>query len=123
MNVPKNLLYTSDHLWLEIGGNSATVGITDYAQEEMGDILFVDLPEVGGSFSAGDTFCEVESSKTAQELSLPFDFEITDINESLDDSPENINEDAYGNWIVKISFDGEPSGLLSWEEYENSIEE
>lgn len=122
MNIPVNLKYTKEHLWLDIDGNSAVVGITDYAQEEMGDILFVDLPEPGDTFSAGDTFSELESSKTTQELNLPFDFEISAVNEELDDSPENINEDAYKNWIVKITF-GEVSGLLSCEEYSDAITE
>ncbi len=122
MNVPNNLKYTNDHLWLDINGNTATVGITDHAQEEMGDILFVDLPDVGSSFCGGDTFSEIESSKATQELTLAFDFEVTQVNEALDDSPENINEDAYGSWIVKITFE-EYSDLLSAEEYSSVIAE
>ena len=123
MNIPKELKYTPKHIWLDIMGNEAYVGLTDYAQEEMGDILFVDLPDTEVSFDADETFCEVESSKTTQELSLPFGFSVVEVNDGLDDSPENINEDAYKNYIVKISFDETPSGLLSWEEYENITKE
>lgn len=123
MNIPKELKYTQKHIWLDIMGNEAYVGLTDYAQDEMGDILFVDLPDTEVSFDADETFCEVESSKTTQELSLPFGFSVVEVNDGLDDSPENINEDAYKNYIVKISFDETPSGLLSWEEYENITKE
>ncbi len=118
MNIPTNLLYTDQHIWLAIDGKKATLGITDYAQDEMGDILFVELPETGEMFAAGDTFCEVESSKTTQSLSLPFEFIIDDVNEALEDEPESINEDAYANWIVKIVITSEAKGLIGAGIYE-----
>ena len=123
MNLPKDLKYTKDHIWLDIDGNEATVGLTDYAQEELGEILFVDLPEMGGVYAAGDIFCEIESSKTAQALSLPFGFTVFEQNEELYDSPELLNEDAYANCIANIIIVGDAEGLLSWEEYEALISE
>jgi len=101
MNTPKELKYYKNHLWFSLG-EVITVGLTDFAQEEMGDILFVDLPSEGENFSDGETFMEIESAKATEEFSLPFDFEIVEANEELDDDPEKINEDSYANWIVKI---------------------
>ena len=105
MNYPNDLKYTNPelgHVWIKVDGDNATIGITDFAQDQLGDILFVDLPEVGAEFSKGDVLTEVESSKTASEVPAPFDLEILEVNEDLDDSPENINEDAYANWIAKV---------------------
>ncbi len=115
MSNPTNLLYTKEHLW--INKEEGTVGITNYAQDSLGDILFVDLPEVGTSFSCGDKFTELESSKTNVELSLPFDGEVLEANEELDDEPEKINEDAFGTWIAKFEIKGELSDVMNASEY------
>lgn len=117
---PTNLFYTKAHLW--INKEEGTVGITDYAQDELGDILYVDLPSEGDSFSAGDKFTEVESSKTTVELNLPFDGTVAAVNEDLDDSPENINEDAFGTMIAKFDITSELSDVLTAEEYDAFIE-
>jgi glycine cleavage system H protein len=122
MSNPSNLRYTPEHLWIKENGDTILVGITDYAQEQLGDILFVDLPEAGKSFEPGETFTEIESQKTASELSLPFGAEIVASNEALDDSPELINEDAYANWIAEIKVSGSLEGLLDAAAYEAAIE-
>ena len=110
--------YTKDHLWVTIQGGIATVGITPYAAEQLGDILFVDLPEVGDEISSGDVFSEVESAKTNSELILPFNGEVVEANDELDDSPELINEDAYEAWIAKFKVDEDVlEGLLSALQY------
>ena len=100
MNIPNELKYYTNHLWFLIEDDEITVGITDFAQENMGDILFVDLPAAGDTFSAEEVFTELESSKSTQEISMPFDFEVLSVNEELDDSPELINEDAYKHYIL-----------------------
>ncbi len=117
MNIPKELNYTSSHLWISEDSGEYTMGLTDFAQDQMGDILFVDLPPVGDSFGADEVFCELESSKSTQELTFPFDIQITAVNESLDDSPEGINEDPYGNWILKFKAD-DVSGFMDADAYE-----
>ena len=94
MTFPAELKYTSEHVWVKVEGDTAKLGITEFAQDQLGDILFVDLPEAGATFSAGDVFTEIESSKTASEVPIPVSGEIVAVNEELDDSPENINEDA-----------------------------
>ncbi len=125
MAYPSDLKYSSEHVWVKVEGDTAKLGITEYAQEELGDILFVDLPDVGTTFSAGDIFTEIESSKTASEVPIPVSGEITAVNEELDDSPENINDDAYAAWIVEVKLDDESEldELLSATAYENGLEE
>ncbi len=117
MNIPKELGYTDSHLWININGDTATVGLTDFAQDRMGDILFIDLPSAGDCFEAGEVFSEVESSKSTQQLTFPFDIEVVEVNGELDDSPENINEDPYGAWIIKFTFIDMPA-LLDFTAYE-----
>ena len=123
-NIPEELKYTNEHVWVLVEGDVAIMGITDYAQEQLGDILFVDLPEADEDISAGDVFTELESSKTTSEVSTPVSGIIIESNEELDDSPELINEDAYANWIVKVklSDDSELDELLSAAEYEAGLE-
>lgn len=123
-NIPEELKYTNEHVWVLVEGDVAIMGITDYAQEQLGDILFVDLPEADEDISAGDVFTELESSKTTSEVSTPVSGTIIESNEELDDSPELINEDAYANWIVKVklSDDSELDELLSAAEYEAGLE-
>ena len=123
MSVPGDLQYTKSHEWVRVEGDVATVGITDHAQDELGDVVFVELPEKGTSFSAGDSFGTVESVKAVSDLYAPVGGEVVEVNETLNDSPELINEEPYGGgWMIRlrISEDGE---LLSAEEYEKLVEE
>ncbi len=101
--VPENLRYTKDDEWIKLDGDEATVGVTDYAQDSLSDIVYLELPDVGDSFSAGETFGVVESVKAAADLLMPISGEIVAINEDLIDSPELVNEDPYGKaWMVKV---------------------
>ena len=124
-NIPAELTYTREHVWVKVEGDVATIGVTDFAQEQLGDILFVDIPEVDEDISAGDVFTELESSRTTAEVSTPVSGTIIESNEELSDSPELINEDAYANWIIKVRLfdDSELDELLSADEYEAGLEE
>ena len=122
---PEDLLYTKDHEWIRVEDGTGTIGITNFAQEQLGDIVHVQLPRVGESFSAHDTFGEVESVKTFSELYLPVTGEIIEINEMLTESPELVNSSPYGDgWMVKVrmSATGELDRLLSSSEYEDFVE-
>lgn len=126
MSVPEELRYTSEHEWIDARTDTRLrVGITEYAQDQLGDVVFVDLPEVGASVTSGESFGEVESTKSVSELFAPVDGEITAINEELSDAPELINSDPYGEgWLVEI----QPSdvaavgGLLDADEYRKLID-
>ena len=123
MSVPRALPYLKSHEWVRREEETATVGITDHAQDELGDVVFVELPEEGTSFSAGDAFGTVESVKAVSDLYAPVGGEVVEVNEALNDSPEKINEDPYGDgWIIKLRPSGEEGELLSAEEYERLIE-
>ena len=123
MSVPEELQYTRSHEWVRTEGDTATIGITDHAQDELGDIVFVELPEEGVTFDAGDSFGTVESVKAVSDLYTPVGGEVVEVNEALSDSPENINEDPYGEgWIIKIQVSGE-ADLLSASDYEQFLEE
>jgi glycine cleavage system H protein len=98
----EELKYTEDHEWVTASGATLKVGISDYAQDQLGDIVFVELPEIGATFAKGDQFGTLESVKAVSELYLPVGGEIVAVNEALGDSPELINQDPYGNWIVEI---------------------
>lgn len=103
MNHPKNLKYTSEHEWVKIDGNIATIGITDFAQGELGDIIFLEFPELNESFSEGDVFGTIEAVKTVSDLFMPIDGKIIEVNENLNDDPESVNKDPYEEgWMVKI---------------------
>ena len=103
MNTPDNLLYSKDHEWVSVQGDAAKVGITDYAQDALGDVVYVDLPRVGDQVEAGSSFSEVESTKSVSELYAPVSGTITEVNDELADTPERVNEDPYGEgWIVVI---------------------
>jgi glycine cleavage system H protein len=119
LNLPENLHYTKDHEWVRVDGDTAIVGISDYAQDQLGDIVFVEMPEVGDEFSQGEEFGTLESVKAVSEIYLPLSGEIIEVNESLDDSPELVNQDPYINWIVRIRpVDlSELDALLSVDEY------
>ena len=123
MNYPNNLKYTSDHVWVKVDGDKVIVGITDFAQDQLGDVLYVDLPAAGDTFAKGEVFSEVESSKTASELQLPFAGEVLKVNEDLDDSPELLNEDSYTNWIAEFKAEdlSEIDALMSAADYEASL--
>jgi glycine cleavage system H protein len=126
MSVPAELLYTQEHEWIAIAGGTATIGITDYATQALGDVVYVSLPEVGATVTAGDPCGEVESTKSVSDLYSPVDGEVTELNAELEDDPGLVNSDPYGaGWLFKVSVadgDGEgegelPPGLLSAEEY------
>ena len=104
MNFPANLRYTKDHEWIKLDGNVATIGITEYAQRELGDIVYVEVETVGKSLKAGDIFGTVEAVKTVSDLFLPVDGTITELNAALANSPESVNSDPYGEgWMIKMT--------------------
>ena len=123
--LPKDLLYTKDHEWLKLHDDgTATVGITHYAQESLGDITFVEFPEVGDTVDAGETFGVVESVKAASDLYMPVDAEVLEINEEADSAPELLNQDAFGaGWLLKLKVldDSQLAGLLKPEAYNELI--
>ena len=122
---PDDLKYTSEHEWLRTSGDTVRVGITHYAQEALGDIVFVNLPTVGAELQAGQPFGEVESTKSVSDVYAPVAGTVTARNEALDSQPELLNADPYGDgWIVEIavSGDGLPAGLLSAEQYQALVE-
>ena len=125
MSIPADLKYTREHEWIKDNGDgTATIGITDFAQGELGDIVFVELEPEGTSFSKDDTFGTVEAVKTVSDLYAPVDGEIVEVNEQLEDEPELVNDDPYGDgWMVKVKFDDadQMDDLLSADEYEEVI--
>lgn len=124
MNIPADLLYTKDHEWIKIDGNEATIGITDFAQKELGDIVFVEVDTEGEELSEGDVFGTVEAVKTVSDLFMPIAGIISGLNEGLEDSPEVVNQDPYGEgWMVKISSDGgfKTDDLLNADQYKEVI--
>ncbi len=120
---PADLKYTKDHEWLKPAADgTALVGITSYAQDALGDVVFVDLPEVGATFGQGEEFGTVESVKTVSELNLPAAGEVLEVNETLADHPEAVNEDPFGRgWMVKIKLTGDLAGLLDAPAYEARV--
>lgn len=120
MNVPANLKYTKDHEWIRVEGNEAYVGVTDFAQGELGDIVFIDINTVGETLNKEDVFGSIEAVKTVSDLFLPITGEILEFNEDLESSPEDVNTDPYGKgWMIKMAI-GNPeelNDLLSAEEY------
>ena len=123
MSIPDDLQYTKSHEWVRIEDGTATIGITDHAQDELGDVVFVELPEEGATFDPGDSFGTVESVKAVSDLYTPVGGEVVEVNSALEDAPEQINEDPYGEgWIVKLRTSDE-ADLLSPEEYEQVVEE
>ena len=124
MNIPKDLKYSAEHEWVKVDGDIAYIGITDFAQSELGDIVFVEFPEVGDTFSIGDVFGTVEAVKTVADLFAPISGEIIEINDSLGNKPESINVDAYNNgWIVKVKIGNleELENLLDPESYKGLL--
>ena len=125
MKVIPSLKYTDRHDWIRVDGEFAYMGITDFAQDQLGDILFVEMPEVGDEITSGKEYGIIESSKVASDLISPISGEVVEINERLDDEPEYINEDAYDAWIVKVKLSDieELDSLISAESYEAELEE
>lgn len=123
MNTPGELKYTKDHEWVKIDGNVATIGITDFAQGELGDIVFVDVDSVDDELSSGDVFGSVEAVKTVSDLFLPLNGTVIEFNSDLEDQPELLNTDPYGKgWIIKLEIgDADVSELLSAEQYQESL--
>ncbi|HAJ98635.1 MAG TPA: glycine cleavage system protein GcvH [Bacteroidales bacterium] len=124
MNIPDNLLYTTDHEWVKTEGDFAIIGITDYAQQELGDIVYIEVDTVGETLSKEETFGTIEAVKTVSDLFMPISGEILELNEALESQPDLVNKDAYGQgWIirVKISDTSELSSLLTAGQYREAI--
>ncbi|WP_461612242.1 glycine cleavage system protein GcvH [Clostridium sp. Marseille-QA1073] len=121
MLVLDNLLYTKNHEWIKMEGNKAYIGITDYAQKLLGDIVFIELPEEGTEFSKGDAFGVVESVKAASDIYIPVSGNVLEFNEEIIDNPESVNENAYESWMIAVELqdESELKELLSSKEYEN----
>lgn len=123
---PDDRLYSKSHEWIRLEGTEATIGITDHAQKELGEIVFVDMPEAGEVFDAGEEFGTIESVKAVSELFLPLAGEVIETNKMLADEPGAVNEDPHGDgWLlkIKVSSDGDTTGLLSAADYEKFVEE
>jgi len=125
MAYPKDYKYTKEHEWIQVNGNTGLVGITDHAQEALGDIVFVELPKVGTQLEAGKSFGTVESVKAVSELYAPASGKVIEVNEALNQSPENVNKDAHAAWMIKIELSkpGETAALLSADAYEKFVAE
>lgn len=124
MNVPNHLQYTSEHEWVKLDGDIATIGITDYAQGQLGDIVFVDLPKAGDAVTQMQIFGTIEAVKTVSDLFAPVSGGVTEVNSALADKPELINQDCYGaGWMIKVKLSSAASGLLAPEEYKQKIAE
>lgn len=124
-NIPENLRYSKDHEWVGVDGDVATIGITDYAQHSLGDVVYIDMPRAGDKFSAHEAFGSVESVKAVSEIFMPVSGEITEVNDGLNDTPEAVNNDPYAaGWMVKVKMDnpGEADAMLSAVEYEEYLE-
>ncbi len=102
LNLPDDIFYTKEHEWAKAEGDLVLVGISDYAQDQLGDIVFVEMPEIGDSYNGGDEFGTLESVKAVSELYIPISGEIAEVNEELEDTPELLNQDPYGGWIIKV---------------------
>ena len=124
MNFPQELLYTDDHEYCKVDGDVVTIGITEYAQEQLGDITYVELPEVGDSFTKGDSLGVIEAVKAASDIYSPISGEVVAINENLEDNPELVNSECYeGGWIIKIKLSdaSELDGLMKPDAYKATI--
>jgi glycine cleavage system H protein len=125
MSYPSDYKYTKEHEWIKAEGKSASVGITDHAQESLGDIVFVELPKPGAEITAGKTFGSVESVKAVSDLYAPVSGTVTEVNAELATAPEKINKDAHGSWMIKLTLKdpNELNGLLSAADYEKFVAE
>ena len=118
MNFPAELKYSKDHEWVKFEGDTAIIGISDFAQDALGDVVFINLPEVGDTVTAGESFGDVESVKAVSDVNSPVTGVIVAVNEDLADSPENLNSDPYGSWIIKVENITETEELLDAAAYE-----
>ena len=124
MSIPADLKYTNEHEWVRIEGDIATVGITDHAQEALGDIVYVELPEVGRQVEAGDAFVVVESVKAVSDTYSPVAGEVIEVNEELETAPDQVNSDCYGaGWLAKIRISGDTVELMDDDAYATFLEE
>jgi glycine cleavage system H protein len=125
MAYPKDYKYTKEHEWIQVNDKTATIGITDHAQESLGDIVFVELPKVGAQIQAGKSFGTVESVKAVSDLYAPASGKVTAVNDALNNSPETVNKDAHSAWMIKLELSNpaEVNGLLSADDYEKYVAE
>jgi glycine cleavage system H protein len=125
MSYPQDYRYTKEHEWVKVEGDTGTIGITDHAQESLGDIVFVELPKPGAEISAGKSFGSVESVKAVSELFAPISGTVSAVNDELATSPEKINSDAHGSWMIKVKLKnpGEANGLMNAADYEKFVAE
>lgn len=125
MSYPTDRKYTKEHEWIQVSGNTGTIGISDYAQQSLGDIVFVELPKAGTELSAGKTFGTVESVKAVSDLFAPASGTVSEVNGELATSPEKVNKDAHASWMVKLTLKNpsELDGLLSADDYEKFVAE
>ena len=124
MNIPEELKYTEEHEWIRLEGNIATIGITDFAQSELGDIVYIEVDTLDSEINSNDVFGTVEAVKTVSDLFMPLNGKVIEVNSSLEDNPEVVNDDPYGDgWIIKIevSNPSDIDALMSSEEYKNLI--
>ncbi|OEU65327.1 MAG: glycine cleavage system protein H [Desulfovibrio sp. S3730MH75] len=122
--IPQELLYAKSHEWLKVEGENGTIGITHFAQEQLGDLTFIELPSVGDVLEAGDEFGSIESVKAASEIYMPVTCEVIEVNESLDDAPEKVNDDPYEEgWLIKVKITGSTDDLLDAAAYQAVTEE
>jgi glycine cleavage system H protein len=122
MNIPEGLKYTKDHEWIKVDGNTAIVGITDFAQSELGDIVYIDITTVGQEVKEHDVFGTVEAVKTVSDLFMPVTGKVLEVNALLDASPEKVNEDPYGEgWMIRLEIKGGLNNLLSAAQYKELI--
>lgn len=123
-NIPEELRYSKDHEWVEVDGDIATIGITDYAQHSLGDVVYIDMPRVTDQFGPHEAFGSVESVKAVSEVFTPVGGEVIDVNDGLNDTPEAVNEDPYkAGWMIKVKMSnpGEADAMLSADEYEEFL--
>ena len=123
MTYPANLKYTKDHEWIDLAGDTGKVGITDFAQQQLGDVVYVELPEVGAKLKQGQSFGTIESVKAVSELYSPVSGEVVDVNTALKDKPEAVNKDPHGSWMVaiKLANAGEAGALLDATKYQDLV--
>ena len=123
MTYPSNFKYTKDHEWIEIAGDRGKIGITDYAQEQLGDVVYVELPEVGAKLKQGQSFGTIESVKAVSELYAPVTGEVVDVNSQLKNKPESVNSDPFGSWMIaiKLTNPGEGGSLLDAAQYQELL--
>ena len=122
MSYPENLKYTKEHEWIKIEGNTASIGVTKFAINQLGDVVFLELPKVGAILKQNDSFGTIESTKTVSELYTPASCTVTHVNNEIVDNPENLSLDAYEKgWLIKVEIKQEPTGLLTESEYEKYI--